>query len=109
MLAPPKTRSNRTRHGAWLGHDCETGLSLISLLVVVLILGILSAIAVTALNSGQTNGAKQPQGVAAGSAAPGSNTSFANKAACEASAKAIEAAALAYYYTHNEAWPLDIA
>jgi hypothetical protein len=109
MLASLKARSSWTRHGARLRHDSEKGLSLISLLVVVLLLGIVSAIAVATLNSGQTTGAKRPQGVGDGSATPSSDISLASRAACEASAKAIETAALAYYYTHNETWPVDIA
>ena len=89
-------------------HDGETGFSLLSLLVVVLILGALAAAASVVVNSGSTNDARQHGALAGTAGTSVSERSLADQVACETSAKVIESAALAYFAGH-QAWPPDIA
>ena len=109
MVTPGDRGTNR--------HDGEAGFSLIALLVVLLALGVMAAMAVAVVNSEQSSVSSVsdvvPGGVATpgagGLAGPGSNTSLANRAACQASAATIQTAALAYFAGHDATWPADIA
>ncbi len=88
----------------------EAGVSLVALLVVVLILGVLAVLAATSIDSGSGSGTGGGSGSGASRAAnPTTPVAVASAAVCEASAKAIEAAAVGYYAGHDETWPPDIA
>ena len=100
---------NRIHRGVGRRHHGELGVSLLSLFVVLLSLGALSAIAIAAVNSGQTNVAPRHGAVAGSAGTSVSDTSLAGQALCEASATAIESAALAYFVGHDQTWPADIA
>ncbi len=100
---------NRIHREVWDRHDGEMGFSLIALLVVLLTLGAMSAIAVAVVNTEKTTLPQGHEPVAGPPDTPGSNTSLANRAVCEASAQAIETAALAYFVGNDGTWPADIA
>lgn len=90
-------------------HDGEAGFSLIALLVVLLALAVMAAIAVAVVNSEQSSVSSVSDVVPGGAATPGSSASLADRAACRASAGAIQSAALAYWAGHGATWPADIA
>jgi len=84
------------------------GVSLLGLLVVVVMMGILAVIALSAVGSGDST----TRSVASGHHPAGSgnpDVAAAQRIACTLSAKAIESAALAYYAGHAGTWPPDIA
>jgi len=99
-----------SREDAPRGSDAA-GISLIGLLVVVLVMGVLAAIAVTSIDSGGSGSGSGSVAVGhhRGSTAGGPEVSAAARAACEVSAQAIETAAQAYYAGHAGTWPPDLA
>ena len=84
------------------------GVSLLSLLVVVVMLGAMASLAVVAVKSGETS-ASRTGTVTTGTGAPVPEPSLAERAQCESSAATIESAALAYFVAHDQTWPPDIA
>jgi hypothetical protein len=86
----------------------SAGVSLLGLLIVVVMMGVLAVIALSAVGSGDST----QRSVVAGQHPAGSgnpDVAAAQRVACTLSAKAIESAALAYYAGHAGVWPPDIA
>src|SRR5436190_19177254 len=101
LSAPCARRA--ARHAVSIDRS-EDGVGLISVLVVVVLLGVLAAIAITSLDT--TSGSRSS---AHGSPSPSTPVVVADMLACESSAKAIESAAVAYFAGHDGAYPPDIA
>src|SRR4051812_22373297 len=82
----------------------EHGTSLIGLIAVVVVLGVLAVIAITSLDTSSGNRSNAHR-----STSPTTPIIVADRLVCESSAKAIEAAALAYFAGHDATYPSDIA
>jgi hypothetical protein len=97
----------RIRRQVWRRCDADAGISLVSLIVIVVVVGALAAITVLVLDDVGQAPRKGAQVADLGTSQ--AETALADKARCEASATAIESAALAYFVAHGQTWPADLS